>query len=172
MNLYDKLRPGEGRRRREWPVWIAAAVLMLAVLLPIVHAVASYLELRTQHRSFLGELSSATIHAYATVGVRVEDGEETFTLTGEDVYIPYNALANAGPGPLGEELPAGGDTLRFDYGKGIVLQVWTVPMTGAALREEGLFVHFSGLRGARFDYTTDRFTVEDLRILCRSAAGG
>ncbi len=145
--------------------WVSVAALLTAVAVLIGSGVAIYMSMRRGHQDMISQLSTATVHAYTVSGIAVTDGDNRYTLTGQDAYLPFNVLVNAGMGRIEQELPQEGDTILLDYGKGVTLQLWDVPITGS-VRERGVFVHFQNVRGCTYSYTTDKFNLAFFRNLC------
>ncbi len=144
--------------------WVSVAALLTAVAVLIGSGVALYLSIRRGFQDMIAELSTATVHAYTVSGIAVTDGDAQYTLTGQDAYLPFNVLVNSGMGRIEKDLPQG-DALLLDYGKGVTLRLWDVPITGS-VRERGVFVHFQNVRGCTYSYTTDKFNLDYFRNLC------
>ncbi len=164
MDLYDKIHRKKPPRRHPM-TWVSAAALLTAVAVLIGSGVALYLSMRRGFQDMIAELSTATVHAYTVSGIAVTDGDHRYTLTGQDAYLPFNVLVNSGMGRIERELPQEGDAVLLDYGKGVTLRLWDVPITGS-VRERGVFVHFQNVRGSTYSYTTDKCNLVYFRTLC------
>ncbi len=164
--LYTRrARPGKPLSDKKF--WgILAGILGVCFLVPLCSILFSY-HLKFDFEHYLSELSDATVYAYEHGGMTVTDGEEVYTLWGEDVYVPYFALSMGGMGKPEQELPEVEKTMRFDYGNGAWMQIWDAPIENSRLnRETGLVVRFVGPDGSSYSYSTDRAFFSSLRNLC------
>ncbi len=164
--LYTR-RKGAGKPRSDRGFWgILAGAVAVGILVPLCAILFSY-HLKFQFEDFVSGLSSATVYAYEHGGMEVRDGETAYTLTGEDVYVPYFALSAAGMGKPEKTLPSGEKTMCFTYGNGARMQIWEVPMEDSRRgRDKGLAVWFEDADGSSYCYSTDRAFFSSLRNLC------
>ncbi len=114
--------------------------------------------------SYVKGLARATTYAYIQDGVRVTEGECSYQLSGEDVYIPYQLLGDINPGRPWREEPVNRDTILFDFGDGSSLQIWDVPMEdGTKGYEYGLYVRYCNQSGKIFQFDLDGITLDKIR---------
>ena len=155
MGFYDAIdRRGAGRSRgmslHAW-VLLAAAVLVMGAAL-IVWACSS----QHQYRTIVSALADATRSARQT-------GAFTVTVDGAAVSADANDLsdllrlitkAGAGrPGSAPDETPY----ITVDYGSGMVLDIWKVPLENPANSwTEGPFFRFTRPDGKTYGYDTDQ----------------
>lgn len=161
--MYEELgtqkRKMENNRKLVMLICICAAVLLLVTALLI----GAYLYYGS-FRQFVGDFSSATSVTYRKGSVSVTTQEESFVLSGENVYFVYNAIVNAGRGRLAEAPERAPDAV-LDYQFGGVLELWEVDLKDSSSRtENGLFIRFTNLRGEVYAYDTDRLTLDRLPL--------
>lgn len=156
-----------GKRCQNWKercvyilLWIFVASIFLSVL-----GLLGYGMLRQRtYWSYVKGLSRATTYAYMKEGVQVTEGESSYILTGEDVYIPHQLLGDINPGRPWREEPIGGDTILFDFGDGSSLQILEVPIEDSAKGYEyGLYVRYCNQEGKIFQFDLDGVTMTDIR---------
>ena len=155
MGLYDAVdRGGAGRKKEKTlrrPLLIAAAIL--AVVIALIAWSCRYF---FQYRAWVSDLTEATRYARRT-------GEFTVTAAGASAEADANDLsdllrlitkAGAGrPGSAPDETPY----ITVDYGSGMVLDIWEVPLENPANSwTEGPFFRFTRPDVKTYGYDTDQ----------------
>ena len=155
MGLYDAVdRGGAGRKKEKTlrrPLLIAAAIL--AVVIALIAWSCRYF---FQYRAWVSDLPEATRYARRT-------GEFTVTVAGASAEADANDLsdllrlitkAGAGrPGSAPDETPY----ITVDYGSGMVLDIWKVPLENPANSwTEGPFFRFTRPDVKTYGYDTDQ----------------
>lgn len=155
MGLYDAVdRGGAGRKKEKTlrrPLLIAAAILVVVIAL-----IAWSCRYFFQYRAWVSDLTEATRYARRT-------GEFTVTVAGasaeadaDDLSDLLRLIASSGAGRLGSA-PDETPYITVDYGSGMVLDIWKVPLENPANSwTEGPFFRFTRPDGKTYGYDTDQ----------------
>lgn len=148
--------------------------LLIAICIPIVIAcmiggsVLYFYHCERQYKNFIKELSASTTYAYKHNGIIVSGTPETlalignpgldsFTVTSDKVYKPYQLLSSGGQGLPRYRLPKQDADLTIDYPDGSILQIWNVPVKNAATDDGyGILIRFQNVAGKTYSYDTDK----------------
>lgn len=150
------------KKKTDWGLGIAIAV---AIILMVVCISPVLMSMRYQvlYREFISAFSNSTVYAYRNGGARCEmDGQE-ICVNGDNAYVFYNMILNAGPGRIGkapEEEPA----VRLDFGDGSKMECWAVEREIRGEEpEKRLFVRHTDPEGKTYGYDTANITLEEAR---------
>lgn len=148
MGLYDAVdRGGAGRKKERTlrrPLLIAAAILAAVIAL-----IAWSCRYFFQYRSWVSDLTEATRYARRTGAFTVTVAGAAAEADADDLSDLLRLIASSGAGRLGgapDETPY----ITVDYGSGMVLDIWKVPLENPANSwAEGPFFRFTRPDGKR-----------------------
>ena len=155
MGLYDAVdRGGAGRKKEKTlrrPLLIAAAIL--AVVIALIAWSCRYF---FQYRTWVSDLTEATRYARRTGAFTVTVAGAAAEADADDLSDLLRLIASSGAGRLGgapDETPY----ITVDYGSGMVLDIWKVPLENPANSwTEGPFFRFTQPDGKTYGYDTDQ----------------
>ena len=144
---------------------VISGIVALVLTVPVLLLILSSLNYSRNLKSFVYELSLATISA-------TENNMLKATQNGEEIRVEYhNAFTifaqftkdRAKPRRNApEEAPA----LTLDYGNGAFLECWEIRLEETAARKHGVFWRFTAPDGNVWMYDTDAFSI----LLLKNAA--
>ena len=126
--MYDYVKNNESKRkgklRKEWKV--AALIVAVVIVLGTIGGLLwRKISAGNRFSDFCAELSAATTYAYKHDSATVNNGTETYRLTGENIYEVYQCVCVYGPGDERRSVPEG-DSITIDYGNGATLTFVTM----------------------------------------------
>ena len=163
--MYENVRrtKGPGLYRLRGNLFLTGGILAcvaVAVLVIGLVVYAGWYQLR--FRSFLRDLSDSTTFAYENDCLYAEMDDREALISGDNVYIIYRLITNAGPGRLGA-VPDEEPDVVLEYGDGSFLQLWSVTLVNSSTdREYGLFLRYVNQQGKSYAYDTDRIFLEHM----------
>ncbi len=168
IEALKNIRAGHyGKRCRNWKesiIYILLSFFVVAIFLSVLGLLGYGMLRQRAYWTYVEELSGSTTYAYTRDTLRVTEGENSYLLTGEEVYIPYRLLGDIVPGRPWREEPTGRDTIHFDFGDGSSLQIWDVPIEDSTKGYEyGLYVRYCNQKGKTFQFDLDGVTITDIR---------
>ena len=156
-----------GKRCENWKervVFILLWLFVASIFLSVLGLLGVGMFRQRVYWSYVKGLSRATTYAYTQGGVQVTEGENSYLLTGEDVYIPYQLLGDINPGRPWREEPIGRDTILFDFGEGSSLQIWGGPIEDSSKGAlYGIYVRYCSQEGKTFQFDVDGVTITDIK---------
>lgn len=151
--------------------------LFFAICIPIVifcilaGSILYFYHCERQYKNFIKELSASTTYAYNHSGIVVSGSPETFvvtgnpaqdsfTVSGDMVYRPYQLLSSGGQGRPRYRIPKQEADLTIDYQDGNILQIWSVPVKNASTDDGyGILIRFRDSEGNTYSYDTDKVRI-------------
>lgn len=106
---------------------------------------------------YIEDLSTSTTYAYENNGSKVTKGGETFFVTDENVYRPFQVISEGGRGKRQKKIPENNPDLSFDFGDGSNMQLWHMPIKNADTPDGyGMFIRYENAEGKIYCYDTDK----------------
>lgn len=148
--------------------------LLIAICIPIVifgilaGSVLYFYHCERQYKAFIRDLSASTAYAYEHNGIIVSGTPEAFVMTGNTghdsflvtddmLYRPYQLLSGGGQGRPRYRLPKESSDLTIDFRDGSTLQIWNTPVKNAGTGDGyGILVRFKKKNGRAYSYDTDK----------------
>lgn len=149
---------------KEWGLYIALGLFVVSIFAAVLGLLGFGMVRQRAYWDYVEELSESTTHSYEQGGVWVTAGDETYLLTGEDVYIPYKLLGDITPGRPWEEEPAEAENILFTFADGTTLQIWSVPIEDSTKGfEYGLYIRYCNSKGEVYQFDLDGMTIRDVK---------
>lgn len=134
----------------------------LLVVLPILWLLVSALSYGQNLKSFVHELSLATIYATENDSLKAVQGGDEIRVSHNNALTIFAQFTKKRAKPQRKE-PEGDPALMLDYGNGALLECWEIRLEETAARRHGVFWRFMAPDGRVWMYDTDAFSIQLLK---------
>ena len=141
---------------------LSAGILLMA---PVVCMIFSAINYGRNLKSFVYELSVATIYATENNSLKATQGGEEIRVEHHNAFTIFAQFTKKRAKPR-RKIPEGTPTLTLDYGNGAILECWEIRLEETAARKHGVFWRFTAPDGRIWMYDTDAFSI----LLLKNAA--
>lgn len=147
---------------------ISFLVLVMIPIISIVIFVGSIgyaVYSQRQYWNYVEDLSASTVYAYEHEGLKVTRGEETFSVTGDKVYRPYQVISEGGQGKPRRKVLRKNPDLKIEFGDGSKMLLWHVPVKNAdTLDGYGMLIRYENAEGKIYCYDTDKIFLDSFNF--------
>ncbi len=144
---------------------VVSTIAALILSIPVILLIFSALNYGRNLKSFVYELSLATIYATENNSLKsTQDGEE-IRVEHHNAFSIFAQFTKKRAKPQ-RKAPEGVPQLTLDYGNGALLECWEIRLEETAARTHGVFWRFTAPDGRVWMYDTDAFSI----LLLKNAA--
>lgn len=144
---------------------VASGIAALILMIPVVFLILSALNYGRNLKSFVYELSVATIYATENNSLKATQGGDEIRVEHHNAFTIFAQFTKKRAKPQ-RKIPEGTPSLTLDYGNGAVLECWEVRLEETAARKHGVFWRFTAPDGRVWMYDSDAFSI----LLLKNAA--
>ncbi len=144
---------------------VISGIVALVLTVPVLLLILSSLNYSRNLKSFVYELSLATISATENNALKATQNGEEIRVEHHNAFTIFAQFTKERAKPrrnAPEEVPA----LTLDYGNGAFLECWEIRLEETAARKHGVFWRFTAPDGKVWMYDTDAFSI----LLLKNAA--
>lgn len=144
---------------------IVSGIAALVLMIPVVLLILSALNYGRNLKSFVYELSVATVYATENNSLKAtQDGKE-IRVEHHNAFSIFAQFTKKRAKPQ-RKAPEENPSLTLDYGNGATLECWEVRLEETAARKHGVFWRFTAPDGKIWMYDSDAFSI----LLLKNAA--
>lgn len=144
---------------------VVSGIAALILMVPVVYLILSALNYGRNLKSFVYELSVATIYATENNSLKATQGGDEIRVEHHNAFTIFAQFTKKRAKPQQKE-PEGDPALMLDYGNGALLECWEIRLEETAARKHGVFWRFTAPDGRVWMYDTDAFSI----LLLKNAA--
>lgn len=166
VDVLKKTKKEENEKKNRIDSGIIKLLLVIgAVLLAffiVFGTVFSSVYFQRLYWDYVGELSSSTVYAFEHEGVTATVGEDSYVITGNQVYVFYKKLSNAEFGKSQKGFSEDAESISVDFGNGSSLRMWEAPRGERA--KDILYVHYTNTEGRVYKCNAEGITLDDWKL--------
>ncbi len=144
---------------------IASGIAALILIVPVILMIFSALNYGRNLKTFVHELSLATIHATENNSLKATQNGDEIRVEHHNAFTIFAQFTKKRAKPQ-RKTPDGSPSLTLDYGNGALLECWEIQLEETAARKHGVFWRFTAPDGRIWMYDTDAFSI----LLLKNAA--
>jgi len=140
----------------------ASLIAVVLLVVPVLCLILSALNYGRNLKTFVYELSVATIYATENNTLKATQSGDEIRVEHHNAFTIFAQFTKKRAKPR-RKIPETAPSLTLDYGNGALLECWEIRLEETAARRHGVFWRFTAPDGRVWMYDTDAFSIQLLK---------
>lgn len=140
----------------------ASLIAVVLLVVPVLCLILSALNYGRNLKTFVYELSVATIYATEHNTLKATQSGDEIRVEHHNAFTIFAQFTKKRAKPR-RKIPEAAPSLTLDYGNGALLECWEIRLEETAARRHGVFWRFTTPDGRVWMYDTDAFSIQLLK---------